>query len=54
MNARKNRYAVRISETSYAEMQQKALQDGARQGVSYPCCDRKGVRMAYSALKTHI
>lgn len=34
MNARKDRYAVRISEASYAEMQQKALQDGARQGVA--------------------
>lgn len=34
MNARKDRYAVRISEASYAEMQQEALQDGVKEGVA--------------------
>ncbi len=31
MNARKDRYAIRISETTCAEMQQEALQDGAKE-----------------------
>lgn len=34
MNARKDRYAVRISEASYAKMQQEALQDGVKEGVA--------------------
>lgn len=34
MNAKKDRYAVRISEASYAEMQEKALQDGVKEGAA--------------------
>ena len=34
MNAKKDRYAVRVSEASYAEMQQEALQDGVKEGVA--------------------
>lgn len=35
MNARKDRYAVRISEASYTEMQEQAAYDML-------CCDRAG------------
>ena len=34
MNAKKDRYAVRISEASYTEMQEQALRDGAVQGIA--------------------
>ena len=34
MNAKKNRYAARISEASYTEMQEQALRDGAKQGIA--------------------
>ena len=34
MNTRKGRYAVRISESSYIEMQEQALRDGAKQGIA--------------------
>ncbi len=34
MNTRKDRYAVRISEASYIEMQEQALRDGAKQGIA--------------------
>ena len=34
MNTRKDRYAVRISESSYIEMQEQALRDGAKQGIA--------------------
>lgn len=34
MNAKKDRYAVRISEASYTEMQEQALRDGAKQGIA--------------------
>lgn len=38
MNAKKDRYAVRISEASYTEMQQEAIQDGVKEGGgSYAC-----------------
>lgn len=34
MNTRKDRYAVRISESSYIEMQEQELRDGAKQGIA--------------------
>lgn len=34
MNAKKDHYAVRISESSYIEMQEQALRDGAKQGIA--------------------
>ena len=34
MNAKKDRYTVRISEASYTEMQEQALRDGAVQGIA--------------------
>ena len=52
MNARKDRYAVRISESSYIEMQEQALRDGAKQGIAVAlvalekalCVSASGVR----------
>ena len=57
MNTRKDRYAVRISESSYIEMQEQALRDGAKQGIAVAqgtpgaCVQRCG-RSAASAADT--